>query len=128
MADAGDGNGMAFRTTIRAHPEEWLLIEWPQKEAEPTQYRLSTLPEKTPLKSLVKMAKHRWIVERDSEEFKHLYRSLWVAGRRAEPFFPLSARRTCWIIRPGAAKELPPKRVAALVPSGITHPLLPPCD
>ena len=52
------------------YPEEWLLIEWPKKESEPTQYWLSTLPPKTSLKSLVKMAKHRWIVERDYEELK----------------------------------------------------------
>lgn len=52
------------------HPEEWLLIEWPRKESEPTKYWLSTLPEKTPLKSLVKLAKHRWIIERDYEELK----------------------------------------------------------
>jgi SRSO17 transposase len=51
-------------------PEEWLLIEWPKKEAEPTKYWLSTLPIQTSLKSLVKMAKHRWIIERDYEELK----------------------------------------------------------
>jgi SRSO17 transposase len=52
------------------HPEEWLLIEWPKKESEPTKYWLSTLPVRTSLKSLVKMAKHRWIIERDYEELK----------------------------------------------------------
>jgi SRSO17 transposase len=52
------------------HPEEWLLIEWPKKESEPTKYWLSTLPATTSLKSLVKMAKHRWIIERDYEELK----------------------------------------------------------
>jgi SRSO17 transposase len=52
------------------HPEEWLLIEWPKKESEPTKYWLSTLPANNSLKSLVKMAKHRWIVERDYEELK----------------------------------------------------------
>lgn len=52
------------------HPEEWLLIEWPKNEAEPTKYWLSTLPEKTSLKALVKIAKHRWIIERDYEELK----------------------------------------------------------
>jgi SRSO17 transposase len=53
-----------------AHPEEWLLIEWPPGEAEPTKYWLSTLPSQTKLKPLVKMAKHRWIIERDYEELK----------------------------------------------------------
>jgi SRSO17 transposase len=52
------------------HPEEWLLIEWPKKASEPTKYWLSTLPAKTSLKSLVKMAKQRWIIERDYEELK----------------------------------------------------------
>jgi len=28
------------------------------------------LPEKTPLQSLVKMAKHRWIIARDYQELK----------------------------------------------------------
>ncbi len=52
------------------YPEEWLLIEWPKKESEPTKYWLSTLPANNSLKSLVKMAKHRWIIERDYEELK----------------------------------------------------------
>jgi SRSO17 transposase len=52
------------------YPEEWLLIEWPKKESEPTKYWLSTLQEKMSLKSLVKIAKHRWIIERDYEELK----------------------------------------------------------
>jgi SRSO17 transposase len=51
-------------------PEEWLLIEWPKKESEPTKYWLSTLPAQTPPKALAKMAKHRWIIERDYEELK----------------------------------------------------------
>ena len=52
------------------HPEEWLLIEWPKKESEPAKYWLSTLSEKASLKSLVKIAKPRWIIERDYEELK----------------------------------------------------------
>jgi SRSO17 transposase len=52
------------------HQEEWLLIEWPRAEKEPTKYWVSTLPPTTKLKALVKMAKHRWIIERDYEELK----------------------------------------------------------
>ena len=52
------------------HAEEWLLIEWPRREAEPTKYWISTLPSGTKLRALVKMAKHRWIIERDYEELK----------------------------------------------------------
>jgi SRSO17 transposase len=62
----------AHRDYKRTEPylEEWLLIEWPKKESEPTKYWLSTLPEKASLKSLVKTGKHRWIIERDYEELK----------------------------------------------------------
>jgi SRSO17 transposase len=52
------------------HAEEWLLIEWPRGEAEPTKYWLSTLPEGTKLKPLVRIAKHRWVIERDYQELK----------------------------------------------------------
>ncbi len=52
------------------YPEEWLLMEWPKGETEPTKYWLSTLPAKTKRKELVKLTKHRWIIERDYEELK----------------------------------------------------------
>ncbi len=51
-------------------PEEWLLIEWPKQEAEPTKYWLSTLPASTKLSDLVRLAKQRWIIERDYQELK----------------------------------------------------------
>jgi SRSO17 transposase len=50
--------------------EEWLLIEWPRGENEPTKYWLSTLTADSKLVDLVKLAKHRWIIERDYEELK----------------------------------------------------------
>jgi SRSO17 transposase len=52
------------------YPEQWLLIEWPREEVEPTKYWLATLPAKTKLKDLVRLAKQRWIIERDYEELK----------------------------------------------------------
>jgi SRSO17 transposase len=62
----------AHRDYWQAEPraEEWLLIEWPQGDAEPTKYWLSTLSPKTKIKELVAIAKHRWIIERDYEELK----------------------------------------------------------
>jgi SRSO17 transposase len=53
-----------------AHAEEWLLIEWPKGETQPTKYWLSTLPAEISLAGLARMAKHRWIIERDYEELK----------------------------------------------------------
>jgi hypothetical protein len=43
-------------------PEEWLLIEWPKGEAEPTKYWLSTLPVEKKIPDLVRLAKLRWII------------------------------------------------------------------
>jgi SRSO17 transposase len=50
--------------------EEWLLIEWPEGEVEPTHYWLSTLPQKIPFKQLINSAMGRWMIERDYEELK----------------------------------------------------------
>ena len=55
---------------VEPHPEEWLLIEWPASEKEPTKYWLSTLPADISLVELVRLAKHRWIIERDYQELK----------------------------------------------------------
>lgn len=62
----------AHRDTWQAEPhaEEWLLIEWPQRAAEPAKYWLSTMPDSTKLKDLAGIAKQRWIIERDYEELK----------------------------------------------------------
>jgi len=49
---------------------EWLLIEWPEGEAEPTKYWLSTLPENVSCRRLVDLAKLRWRIERDYQELK----------------------------------------------------------
>ena len=49
---------------------EWLLVEWPEGESEPTKYWLSTLPQDTPPATLVDVAKLRWRIERDYEELK----------------------------------------------------------
>jgi SRSO17 transposase len=52
------------------HSQEWLLMEWPVGESEPTKYWLSTLPAEIALPELVHLAKHRWIIERDYQELK----------------------------------------------------------
>jgi SRSO17 transposase len=57
-----------WRRTVRS--PEWLIIEWPKGEADPTKYWLSTVGQKTPIKELVRLAKMRWRVERDYQELK----------------------------------------------------------
>src|SRR5258706_681569 len=51
-------------------PEEWLLIEWPKAEPQPTKYWLSTLPEDISFARLVDLAKLRWRIERDYQDLK----------------------------------------------------------
>ena len=62
----------AHRDTELSQPraEEWLLIEWPHGEAEPTKYWLATLPEEIRFAGLVDFAKLRWRIERDYQELK----------------------------------------------------------
>src|SRR5882672_5872912 len=50
--------------------QEWLLIEWPEDEDEPTKYGLSTLPAEISFEALVDTAKLRWRIERDYLELK----------------------------------------------------------
>ena len=54
----------------RLRPEQWLLIEWPVNESEPSKYFLSTLPEDTALQDLVSVAHQRWRIERDYQDLK----------------------------------------------------------
>jgi len=61
--------------------EQWLLIEWPKDQAEPTKYWLSTLPPKTSLVDLVKTAKMRWRIERDYQELKQEFGLSHYEGR-----------------------------------------------
>src|SRR3954468_15008371 len=62
----------AHGDTLMSAPreEEWLLIEWPEGEPEPTNYWLSTLPEEIGFTDLVDLAHLRWRIERDYQELK----------------------------------------------------------
>ena len=62
----------AHRDEWRAEPreEEWLLIEWPEGEAEPAKYWLATVPPDMSFDRLVDLAKLRWRIERDYQELK----------------------------------------------------------
>jgi SRSO17 transposase len=66
------------RVRVRAAPtrgearcsEETLLIEWPEGEAKPTKYWLTTVDRKMSFRDLVDLAKLRWRIERDYENLK----------------------------------------------------------
>jgi SRSO17 transposase len=62
----------AHRDELRHSPREleWLVIEWPRGETEPTKFWLSTMPGNTLADQLVRLAKIRWRIERDYQELK----------------------------------------------------------
>lgn len=55
-------------TEMRA--QEWLLIEWPEGEAEPAKYFLCTAPNDATLEQMVFVTKMRWRIERDYQDLK----------------------------------------------------------
>jgi DDE family transposase len=65
---------------------EWLLIEWPKGEDEPTKYFLSTLPADIAFHRLVYFAKLRWRIERDYHELKQEVGLGHFEGRRWRVF------------------------------------------
>jgi SRSO17 transposase len=64
--------GVRLRRAARGGqlPVRWLLAEWPDGQPEPVKYWLAALPETTPLRQLVHLAKLRWRVEHDYRELK----------------------------------------------------------
>lgn len=71
-------------TTVR--PEEWLLIEWPDGDAEPLKYWFSTAPGDATLDQLVFVAKMRWRIERDYRELKQEFGLSHYEGRNWRGF------------------------------------------
>jgi SRSO17 transposase len=53
-----------------SRPGEWLLVEWPKGEKEPTKYWLSTLPDDISFHQLVDYTELRWRIEHDYMELK----------------------------------------------------------
>jgi SRSO17 transposase len=54
----------------RLREAEWLLVEWPKGELEPTKFVLSTLPANITCKQMVRTVKSRWRIERSYEDLK----------------------------------------------------------
>ena len=124
-------------------PEEWLLIEWPEDEAEPTKYWLSTLPADIPFHELVDLTKLRWRIERDYQELKQELGLGHYEGRGWRGFhhhatlciaaygFLISERETIPPSGPSPAPKLPPIAVpdgyrprGAADPARTPHPEL----
>lgn len=50
--------------------EEWLIAEWPEDQAQPTDYWISNLPADTPPERLARLARMRWKMELDYKQLK----------------------------------------------------------
>jgi hypothetical protein len=85
------------------HPEEWLLIEWPAGDTEPSQYWLSTLL--ATLVDLVHRAKLRWRIERDYQDLKQ---ELIIMKDEAGAAFIITPPCALWLPR-SRAKSFPPQ-------------------
>ena len=69
----------AFVRVVATHPvrnnnqpprEEWLIIEWPEREDAPSDYWLSNLPPGTNRERLARLARLRWTIELDYRQLK----------------------------------------------------------
>lgn len=110
--------------------DEWLLIEWPEDEAEPTKYWLSTLPQHIGFRRLVDLAKLRWRIERDYQELKqevgighyegrgwrgfHHHATLCIAAygfliSERETIPPSGVRRPTLISQPAVSQDYKPR-------------------
>ena len=115
--------------------EEWLLIEWPEGNAEPLKYWLSTFAANTSIEELVSTAKLRWRIERDYRELKQELGLGHYEGRGWRGFhhpaslciaaygFLISQRETIPPSAPTKAKSRPkPALSAGYRPRGSPNP------
>ena len=107
-------------------PEQWLLIEWPLDESEPTKYFLSTEPASATLAELVGTAKIRWRIERDYQELKGEFGLNHYEGRGWRGFhhhaslcIATYAFTVLERLRHPARKKNPPRPPAPAVPEGF---------
>jgi len=55
---------------VEIPPEEWLVVEWPKGQEQPSDYWLSNLPASTKPARLARLARLRWKVELDYKQLK----------------------------------------------------------
>ena len=58
------------RADGRTGEPQWLVIEWPDGEAKPTKFVLSTMPPATSCKQIVRTFKSRWRIEHSYQDLK----------------------------------------------------------
>ncbi len=104
-------------------PVEWLIMEWPPGQSEPTKYALSSLPPDIEFQELVRLWKMRWRIERDYEELKgelgldHFEGRSWGGfhhhGALCLAAYSFIAAERARGFSPSRAAFLPPRRTPA---------------
>jgi SRSO17 transposase len=110
----------------RPREEEWLLIEWPRGETEPSRYFLSNLPADISFKELVATVKMRWRIERDYLELKQEVGLSHYEGRNWRGFHHhaslcIAAYGFLMLEQLSGSKKNPARLKAPPVPKGL-HP------
>jgi SRSO17 transposase len=94
----------AFVRVVATHPVrsdclpprwEWLIIEWPEAEAAPSDYWLSNLPETESRERLARLARLRWTIELDYRQLKGELGLDHYEGRSYPGFHHHTALVTC---------------------------------
>jgi SRSO17 transposase len=94
----------AFVRVVATHPlrnnnlpprEEWLIIEWPEREAAPTDHWLANLPADTTPERLARLARLRWTIELDYRQLKGELGLDHYEGRSYAGFHHHTALVTC---------------------------------
>jgi SRSO17 transposase len=94
----------AFVRVVATHPvrnnnlpprEEWLIIEWPEREKAPSDYWLSNLPADTTRERLARLARLRWTIELDYRQLKGELGLDHYEGRSYAGFHHHTALVTC---------------------------------
>ncbi len=104
------------------HDIEWLVVEWPEDEDEPTKYWFSTLPETIKMAKLVDIVKMRWRIERDYQELKSELGLAHYEGRGWRGFHhhaTLTIAAYGFLIRERA--DFPPSKDEICQKSAIPH-------
>jgi SRSO17 transposase len=118
---------VAHRGSRPLREPEWLLVEWPASEKEPTRYWLSTVPEDVELEDLVRLAKIRWRIERDFQELKDELGLDHYEGRGWRGFHhhgALCIAAYAFLVAE-RARLSPPAPLAFLHPSGLPEDFRP---
>jgi SRSO17 transposase len=103
--------------------EQWLLCQWFDGEPAPTKFWLSTLPADTAVRTIVRLAKLRWRVERDYQELKQEIGLDHYEGRTWRGFHHHVA--LCAVAHAFLALQralFPPEEIAAIASDGASPP------